>query len=738
MEPFSCRTTLLRLVGVSFAFSCFIACSAKVEPEISENAGSNQIMAVEQDSQSLSGDWRFGVDRDNVGEQEEWFSPGYVASDWLLVEVPHTWNVMEAYRDYVGISWYRRDFTPEADISGAHIRLHFDAVYYKATVWLNGTLLGEHEGGYTPFEFDVSDLVVAESQNALIVKVDNYRKSDRVPDDVFDWWPYGGIVRNVTLIVTSRTYIDQQFISTVPNITGWNEADEASVSTSVSVRNTSADRLEGFLRATVIDDDTGSTVFDAPQEIRINVPAGESVEITLNAVIPSPKLWHFDNPNLYIWDTTLLDNKGRVLHSRQDTFGARLIELINGHFILNGEPVRLVGMSRHVDSPQYGLAEPLSFMVADYDDMKRLNMVFSRPVHYPQDETVYDYCDRNGILLIPEIPAWQIDRLWSRDTQETAAQQLTEMIIASFNHPSIWAWSVGNELDSNTPRGREYVSLMVSLAHELDPTRPVGFASYQLWSNQARDATAITDFVMMNEYAGSWAAPKESLAEALDQIHGLWPDRVVMISEFGLESEWTSAPWMGDTTWMNNDSYYYIEPGLSPFSEEVYRRRSQVVFDQMEIFRSRPYVAGAIFWTYQDYRSGGGFIMGIVDEYRDKSPVWDEIRAQYSPIRDISVTSVGDDAFAVEFVTRGPLEEDMPVYTLRGYSLVWEVTSLEGYSTLTEGQVLLPDLSPAAIWADTIEIDMPEEDYLISFRIKRPTGFDVWEQTFNAQGEVVE
>ncbi|NIM93404.1 MAG: hypothetical protein GTO18_06800 [Anaerolineales bacterium] len=680
------------------------------------------------------------VDSARIGEKEEWFLSEYDDSSWHTIEVPHTWNVMDEFYEYIGEAWYRHEFVPDRDIGSAKLFLCFKAVYYKAEVWLNGEYLGEHEGGYTPFEFDVSDLVRAHMKNTIAVKVDNYRRFDRIPDDFFDWWPYGGIVRDVSLEASNRIFIEDQRIVAIPHIIHWDEADTAEVVTSVSIVNTSNIDFEGRLLTHIRDEGTESSALEDVSEKPIHIPNGERVEVDLNAVIQSPKLWHFDHPDLYVWETTLVDKAGRSYDVQNDVFGIRLIELKDGRFLLNGEPVRLVGMTRHVDSPEYGLAEPVSFMTADYDDMKRLNMVFSRPVHYPQDASVLDYCDRNGILLAPEIPAWQIEasHLGNQDTLATARQQLTEMILSSFNHPSIWAWSVANEIDSDTSQGRDFIRELVELAHDLDPTRPVGFASYRLYSDQDKDATTLTDFVFMNEYAGSWHGSKESLTESLDRIHELWPDKVVIISEFGLEGEWTASPWMGNTSHLNNDSYYYMEPGTSPYSEEVYALRSQVIIDQMEVFRSKPFVAGAIFWTYQDYRSDMDFKMGLLDQDRNRSPVWGVLKDQYSPILSVSINvSDEDQRLTVELQTRGPVTSDMPAYTLRDYSLLWQTFSSADDALISEGSIPLPALAPAETWTGALDTGILESDTRILLQIIRPTGFSVFEQSYNTNGDLI-
>jgi beta-glucuronidase len=689
-----------------------------------------QLTAIEPYSQSLSGEWRFNVDIGKNGEDGQWFSKEYDDSAWSTIEVPHTWNTMDEYYEYEGVAWYRREFIPEVDTHDANLRLQFDAVFYRAEVWFNGEYLGEHEGGYTPFEFNVSGLVEPSQENVITVRVDNYRLPHRIPDDFFDWWHYGGIVREVTLEITSRAYIERQFIVAVPNIVDWDEADTATVTTSVVVTNMSSQPLTGALIAEILADGTGEKAVEDLISAQVNIPPGQSERVELIATIDDPNLWHFDHPQLYRWKTSLVGLDGQILHVCDDIFGIRLIELKGGKFYLNGEPVRMVGMTRHADSPEFGLVDPYFVMAADYDDMKRLNMVLSRPVHYPQDESVLEYCDRNGILLVPEIPAWQI----------TAKQQLSEMIIAAYNHPSIWAWSVGNEFDSHVQPGHNYVSELVALAKDLDPNRPVGFASYHLYNDQEDDATGLTDFVFMNEYCGSWAGPKEGLAEALDRIHELWPDKVVIISEYGLEAGWTTAWWIGDPSRLETDEYYYLEPGTDPYSQEVYDQRAQLIVEQMTVFRERPFVAGAIFWTYQDYRSYWDFHMGIVDAERSQAPIWEIIREQYSPVIIDSVIfsdgAGGEQKGTINIRSRGPVDVDMPAYTLRGYSLNSKLISPDGSEVFFEGGTLLPELAPGEIWSGEIIWELPDTEFLVVISISRPTGFSVWEGIYDQHGEL--
>jgi beta-galactosidase/beta-glucuronidase len=698
------------------------------------------LLAVSAGFLSLSGEWRFAVDPDEVGEKEGWTAPGFDDSRWATVTVPHTWGVMAEHADYDGVAWYRRTFTPPAEARDAHLRLRFEAVFYLARVWLNGQYLGAHEGGYTPFEFDVSGIVQPGVENVIAVQVDNERTSDRIPVNPsgqwsFDWWNYGGIVRDVSLAVTSRAFIARQMVVATPNLVGTDEADTATVMATVTVSNMSTKPLEGTLTADVLDDATGLSVLESIPTETVKVSPDESADVQLTATVSEPKLWHFDHPHLYRWSASLLGADGTLLHGDEVTFGIRLVELKEARFYLNGEPMRLVGITRHADSPWYGLAETVTMMAQDYDDLKTLNMVFSRPVHYPQHEFILDYCDRNGILLLPEVPAWQLneEQLGDGHMRELEQQQLREMILAGFNHPSVWAWSVGNEYQSKTAAGYSFTQQMVRFVKSLDPTRPVGFASHRLASDPESDATALTDFVMMNQYLGTWHGPKDVIDRALDDIHATWPDRVVIISEFGFEPRWNR--WGPPTSELDPSRYYFIPEGVPPDSEEADVQRRLVIAEQMEIFRSKPFVAAAIFWTYQDYRTPSGFVMGVVDAERSRRGSWYLLREEYTPVLIESVTfsPAREDSRSatVALRTRGPVETDMPAYTLRGYKLHWAVTSPEGGTAFSEGDIALPTLEPGSAWSGQVEWAVPAAEYVLTVSVVRPTGFTAIERSYD-------
>ncbi len=697
-------------------------------------------------SLSMDGDWRFAVDAKKKGESEMWFSPAYDDSVWQVVSVPHTWNVMPKYSQYNGLAWYRYHLAVPETLQDMHLRLRFQAVFYLARIWVNGVYVGEHEGGYTPFEFDVSTLLKPGQDNVITVQADNKISPVRIPAELsagwsYDWWNYGGIVRSVSLEATNLVYIGGQQIVAVPHLVGMDEADQAKITSKVILENDSDGQFDGLVNFTILQEDTRQVVFDSGQGQSVSLAPGQTFNLKLSTTLADPKLWHFDHPNLYVLAVSVKKD-GQEVHHLESIFGIRSVELKDGQMILNGEPVRLVGVTRHADSPQFGLAESVQIMAADYDDIKNLNEVLSRPVHYPQAEFILDYADRHGILLIPEVPAWQMTafQMSLPKMQNLEKQQLREMITSEYNHPAIWAWSIANEIESETPEGHAFVKEMLAYVKTLDPTRPVGFASNRLNSNPSRDATAYSDFVLMNQYWGGWAGPKQGLSGALDAIHAAWPDKTVIISEFGFEPNWNRL-WGPATSTLSPEEYYFIPDGTPPDSELADEQRCLLIHDQMAVFRTKPFIAGAVFWTYQDYRTRSVFVMGLVDPDRNKRPSWGVLREEFSSvlINSLTLSPEADGKYTVMITlhTRGPIDVDMPVYTLRGYTLHWVMTSPDGSTKFSEGDVSLPMLAPASQWSGEIPLTVHAADYIVTVSIIRPTGFNVIERSFDEKGEQI-
>jgi beta-glucuronidase len=376
-------------------------------------------------------------------------------------------------------------------------------------------------------------------------------------------------------------------------------------------------------------------------------------------------------------------------------------------------------MTRHEESPWEGLAETAGTIRYDYDDMKALQVTLTRPVHYPQNPLIFDYADRNGILFIPEIPIWQFSEKQLSDPRvlALAKQQMQEMIEQDGNHPSVFAWSVCNESEAFTPGGHAYVLAMKAFIREIDPGRFVSYADDSLASlNEAEGSTAAdTDFLMMNQYFGSWHGPEAELVPALDRIGQMFPDKMLIISEFGT-------------------------PGLfHRNSVEADRARIETMRKQMNEFSSRDWIAGAIFWCYQDYKSHRnlwpdrqeGYVdHGVVDEYRQRRPsyaVWREINSpatvdlawkrRASPIPDGFVAAITPNTFA-----------KIPSYALRDYRLRWDVRD-ENSHLIASGEQAWTNLDGPTQVSGDVPAPAGVHELKLHVTLLRPTGFTAAETT---------
>ena len=450
---------------------------------------------------SLDGAWQFRID----GKQE-----------WSEVQVPHTWQTAQETADYLGAAWYRRTFHAPAAWKGRTVRVEFEAVYHTATVTLNGKRVGEHRArGYTAFEFDITQELTYGADNTIEVRADNSFNDEMLPrGKSFDWTPDGGIYRPVRLLITPGLYVERVEVDAVPELA----AAKATVSIRAIVRGGSAP-----VTCIIAEESTGKIVATA------TLKSGQG-----SVTIDRPNLWHFDHPHLY----RITASAGE--HSIVSTFGIRSIEVRNAGLYLNGERVWLHGVERMAGShPQYGMAEPASWIEHDHADMKELNCVFTR-VHWPQDRRVLDYCDRNGILIQTEVPTWGgatfagMKDEPSPAIMNNALEQLREMVQRDRNHPSIFCWGLCNEVNGQNPVAKKFVRRMFQEARKLDPHRLLTYASNSLQKTPENDVAGELDFVSWNEYYESWY--KGSVADVrknLEAIQAAFPGKMIVISEYG-------------------------------------------------------------------------------------------------------------------------------------------------------------------------------------------------------------
>ncbi len=660
---------------------------------------------------SLNGNWQFRVDPKGRGQVEEWSKAP--PDNTQTVQVPGTWNI-GTYDDYEGIAWYFRTFEIPPELRGKHIEIHFGATFYRARIWLNGVELGSHEGGHTAYYFVLPANVPR--TNFLAVAIDNRPTETSIPGLAmrlaasnnywYDWWHYGGIVRDVWLSVNDAILLRRQEFRV--HVQG----DAASVSDRIFVENDSGRPAQISLRlAAHLEGSDSKAAAETSRTITVE-PGAQQADLSFQ--IPAVKLWHFDQPFLYDVEVELNGASGQLLDTLSDHFGARTVEIRYNKLYLNGEPVRLTGMTRHEDSPLEGLAETRGTWKYDYDDMKNLEVVLTRPVHYPQLPAILDYCDRHGILLVPEIPLWQLSRgqLGNPAVRALAKQMLREMIDEDFNHPSIFAWSVANECEIHSDEGIEYVRQMRDWEKSLDPDRFFTFADDSLPTVQdsAHTASQFADFLMWNQYLGTWHGPAALLAGVIEHIHRTFPEKMVIVSEFGV-------------------------PGVfGANSQDADRLRVQILRDQLAEFAKHDWIAGAIFWCYQDYRSHrnlwpgqtSGYVdHGVVDENRQRRPSYDAWKDANSPVQ---LTLDWNRSRNYPYLPTGfsgsvdrRKADEIPSYALHNYRATWELRDSDN-QILAHGEKELGEIGPPV----QIEGNFDQKAvraWTLIVQVYRPTGF---------------
>ena len=632
---------------------------------------------------SLSGKWDFLVDSTSSGESEGWAEHGLPVKLVRQVNVPHTWNAEKALARYTGKAWYERKFNVSNDQLSKTTRLQFDAVYHDAFVYVNGKKAGEHLGsGYNRFFVDATPYLKA-GENTLTVCADNSFSRSNVPFmRSYDWANDGGIYRNVYEVVTEKQAIRNIHVAASP------QDGNGKVNIKVSfVDPAIVDPSKLKLQATITEENqpTKSVIFEGPLNGSFENRAFVS-DLNLEKV----NLWHFDAPNLYKLDVKLLVD-GDEKDQYSTVFGFRTIKVENNRYVLNGEPMRLMGVEWMPGSTfERGMAETTADFEGNLKLMKNANCIFTR-FHWQQDEYVFDWCDRHGILVQEEIPYWGIWTLLNDTLLPKGFQHLEEMTDAHFNHPSIISWGIGNELLAHDSLNKSGLKQLYDRAKEIDPSRLSTYVTNALHfdmpsENKLGDASYDFDMMMFNEYYSTWYHKSIGVISGeLDRMVGEYPNKPMTISEWGL-----------------------CDPP-QPGGDE---RRAKEMAQQMEIYGSKPYVAGAIYFCLNDYRTqrsadySKGYPTrdhGVSNGYLIPKKSYETLKAVSSPI-EIKSAVQKDGRIYLSLAGR----TGIPSYTIRNYSIV-----------SGNEKVMIDELKPGE--EKTYEIRSVSNE----FGIFRPTGFEV-------------
>ena len=577
-----------KLFGSIALAALLLPLCASADPAINNIAGRN--------ARSLDGVWNAIVDPYENGYYNyrmQPMAPGstffadlhFYANPTRLIEydfdaagtlnVPGDWNTQrEKLYYYEGTVWYRRlfDAAPKPD---TRYFIHFDGANYETIAGLNGRILGKHVGGFTAFDFEITDQIRA-GENSLVIKVDNKRHADGVPTINTDWWNYGGITRSVHLVEVPQTFIRDYVV------------------------RLSADRnsIEGWIQ--LDGPQAAQTVKVEVPELKLTVSARTGGDGRASFIVPLPRksgirLWCPEDPKLY--EVVVSSDTDRVT----DKIGFKTVTTQGTKILLNGKEIFLKGISIHDERP--GAAAGRAFSAEHAHTTlgwaKEMGCNFVRLAHYPHNEQMVRAADEMGMLVWSEIPVyWTID--WnSAETYANAENQLCEMIARDHNRACIIIWSVANE----TPRSPErlaFLGKLINKTRALDPTRLVSAAMEKDETSPGQltlvdELMNLTDLLSFNQYVGWY----DGAVEKCDRVKWTFPvEKPVILSELG-----------------GGAKYGRHGNPNERFTEEYLLRLYEA---NIRMMKNIPGLAGCTPWILKDFRSPRRALEGIQDDFNRK------------------------------------------------------------------------------------------------------------------------
>lgn len=632
--------------------------------------------------------WKFKCDAEHIGIAKQWYMEELQTEK--EVTIPHTWNVETDLEEYRGAGWYSYELSLPSELHAKQYRLRFKAVYHDAIIWVNGEKVGEHRNsGYTEFMMDASHAIQANSINRITVYTNNANSVEALPTgNSFDWADDGGLIREVSLIATGAICIDYAMLDAAPNLNS--SEGNATLSGRLKISQSEDARFEKVKLAVSL---SYQATIIASGEYEAELENGW---ISLQPIdVNHIQLWHFDHPHLYDVSLTLKANES-IQDELKVHVGFREIRTVGHQLFLNGEAVRLMGVEWMPGShPDYGMAETNELQIRTLEQIKHANCVITR-FHWQQDSRLLDWCDRNGLLVQEEIPHWQQPSEPDDELFPVSRAQAEEMIARHYNHPSIYAWGMGNELNGQSAQTIAYMEKLKGYIEGLDCTRLVNYVSNTLHHQPATDATKVGDLLMWNDYIGTWHGDLDQQAVLAD-IQAAHPNKPLVIAEYGL-----------------------CEPAFTGGDA----RRAQILKDKTEIYRKHEQIAALIYFSLNDYRTqmgeeGKGRFMqrvhGSTDIYGGYKPSYWELRKIGAPVIVETKWKATEKSLELNITARG----DIPQYNVSGYQLIIRSNSEE------QVRQLLPGLKPNENAQLDIVLDAIKTGDTVQFEIVRPTGFSV-------------
>lgn len=588
----------MRTLGVLCGGLLAIACSGPSLARAQKPLRTLLVGVDRRQSVSLDGEWHYLVDQPPFSSLYR--SDGTVRDDGYAqnthpnissgphngeydfataptLKVPGDWNtqVPELFR-FEGVVWYQRDFAlqPRAN---TRTFLHIGAANYRSYVWVNRQRICAHEGGFTPFDCEVTGAVHPGS-NFVVIAVDSTRHVDDIPSVNYDWFDYGGLTRDVSLVTVPEQFIDDYDVH-LRHETTLSPADAGTISGYIHV--------EGAAAGTPVSVRIPEAGVDAHAETGADGRAAFEVKAA------KLELWSPQHPKLYSVGLTAGDDR------ITDEIGFRDVRVEGTKILLNGKPIFLQGVNAHAEAPyRTGRACTDQDVANIFTFLKDLHANFVRLAHYPHDERMEREADRDGIMIWSEIPNWQHISFDKPEVYGKAEAMLREMIRRDRNKASVILWSVSNETPNNPVR-TEFLTRLANEARQLDPTRLVTSA---LNSAHSKDGAMVLDdkladaldVVGVNEYIGWYGGRPEDA----DNTRWVLPDKPVIFSEFGAEAKYGNH---------GGENQRWTE-----------EQQANVLRHQFVMLKKIPQLRGVTPWVLMDFRSPTRNIPKLQDGFNRK------------------------------------------------------------------------------------------------------------------------
>ena len=545
---------------------------------------------------NISGIWKFKKDSAGVGENEQWFNG---LKESTPIAVPGSWNEQfEDIRDYMGLVWYEQNSYVPKTWKGQRIFIRVGSANYAAKIWINGKPLGKHDGGSLPFAFEISNNINWDASNRITIQVENILKPNRVPvgglpaggmfsnnpASSFDFFPYGGLQRPVWLYSVPKNSLSDVTIKTTI------QAAEGTVEVKI--------KKDGIAKQGKIKLESNGQSYES--NFTFN---GDNATATIK--VPNAHLWNTEDPFLYQLIITL-NNANETTDKYELPVGIRTIAVNNKQILLNGKPIFLKGFGKHEDFPVFGKGTAYPVIVKDFNLLKWIGANSFRTSHYPYDEEYMNMADREGILIVDEIPAVglyfdnNVDMI--NDRKEMCKQQIKELVARDKNHPAVIMWNLANEpiakgmnfslmkKAASDSVSFNFFSELFKTVKEADNTRLSSIVGVQ---GGPDEWLGLSDVVCINRYYGWYsqngdiAAGAKIFSKELDDLYKQF-NKPILVTEFGA------------------DAY----PGMHTDQPEMFTEEFQMEFIKayLDVADTKDFVTGMHIWAFADFKTAQGVI----------------------------------------------------------------------------------------------------------------------------------